>query len=168
MKTAEQVEIELLKSELEQQKAQNIEQKKDLALILTLADLPLPKNGLSTSINIAIAKTLLQEQMAKDNVILSFDEVGNPVLKQRRDGIDLDYFVDNKKMNLESYSDHTLIENKFTAGFEAKPSTQTGADPANTVVLPALKNNSSTLSNPYIAEESRTKLAQLGLTVQEH
>jgi hypothetical protein len=106
--------------------------------------------------------------MAKDGIIIKLDDAGNPVLKQRKDEAELDYYVDNKKADLESYTDMVLTASKFTASAEpgSAANAQTGA-PADAFVIPTLKNNHGQPSNTYIAAESRDKIERLNMILQE-
>ncbi len=91
----------------------HLEDKKQWTLRSALSGKKLPQNGLDASINILTAETLIKQQMAKEGIFVSFDEAGNPVLKTKRDGSDLDYFVDNKKVDYNEFLDGVLAQNKF-------------------------------------------------------
>ena len=105
-KTTHQVEVDNLK-------AQNLQDKKDFHLTNLLASKPLPKNGIPAEVNILTAKTLIQQEAAKNGLVINFDANGQPQLKQRKDGAEIDYFIDNKPVNYSSFVDGVLAQNKF-------------------------------------------------------
>ena len=94
-------------------KAQNLQDKKDFHLTNLLASKPLPKNGIPAEVNILTAKTLIQQEAAKNGLVINFDANGQPQLKQRKDGAEIDYFIDNKPVNYSSFVDGVLAQNKF-------------------------------------------------------
>jgi len=100
-------------TELENERTKNLNEKKQYLIKSMLAAKPLPKNGLPADVNILTAKTLLEQELAKNSLIISFDEMGNPLLRQRKDGGEIEYFVDNKKVDLSTFMDSTLAANKF-------------------------------------------------------
>jgi len=105
-KTAYQVELDNLK-------ARHLEDRKDFHLTNFLAGKPLPKNGIPPEVNILTAKTLIQNEATKNGLVISFDANGQPTLKQRKDGAEIDYFVDNKPINYSQFIDGVLAQNKF-------------------------------------------------------
>jgi hypothetical protein len=100
-------------TELSNMKLQNLNDKKGYMLKSVLAGKPLPKNGLKPEINIQLAKTLLEDDMAKKNLIITFDESGNAVLKEKKDGAESVYYVNNHPVNLDSFIDGVLAQNNF-------------------------------------------------------
>src|SRR6478609_1808580 len=100
-------------TELDNMKMQNTTDKKNYLLKSMLAGKPLPKNGLKAEINIQLAKTLLEDEMAKKHLLISFDEAGNPVLKEKKDGAEIPYFFENKPMDLSNFLDGVLAQNNF-------------------------------------------------------
>lgn len=104
-------------------------QKIDYALVLSLIGKPFPNNGFPAEINILTAKAVMLDNMAKKGITIGFNEHGFPEVKQIKDGILIDYFVDNKKIDIDSYTTSVLIENKFiqskeTSGQNAQPNQQ--------------------------------------------
>jgi hypothetical protein len=147
-------------AEIENLKAANLNDKKEFTLKSVLAGRPLPKNGLPQEINILTAKTLIQQEMAKHGLNVSFDEAGNPILKQRKDGADLDYYVDNKKVDFSGFIDGVLAQNKFVQiNDQQQQQSSNGGATGNNGSQPA----TGVPTNTSIAAESRSKLAQLGI-----
>lgn len=147
----------LHKTELENLKLQNLNDRKDYTLRSTLSGKPLPKNGLSQDINILTAKTLINQEMAKHGLVFYFDDNGNAVLKQKKDGAEIDYYVDNKSVNFDQFIDGVLAQNKFVQVNEPNP--QNPGPVNNPQPTPGNPTNST------IAAEIGNQLAMLGTTV---
>lgn len=139
----------------------NLNDKKQYILKSTLAARPLPKNGLPQEVNILTAQTLLQQDMAKHGLQILFDEAGNAVLKQRKDGADIDFFVDNKKVGYTDYVDGVLASNKFLQINDQSSQTSQGG-PGNTG---SQQSNNNNPVNQSILAESKAKMAELGMAV---
>lgn len=118
--------------ELDNLKTANLNDKKDFTLKSMLAAKPLPKNGLAPEINILTAKTLIQQEMAKMGLQVSFDDAGDPILRQIKDGTAIEYFVDNKKIDYSSFIDSVLANNKFVqVNDQPPPTNQAPGNPQN-------------------------------------
>lgn len=138
----------------------NLNEKKTYTLKSTLAAKPLPKNGLSQDINILTAQTLITQEMAKHGLNVTFDEAGNPVLKQRKDGTDMDYFVENKKVGYSDFIDSVLANNKFVQVNDQQSQQQNNGS-GDTY----RQQNNNSPRNESVVAESAAKLAELGLTI---
>jgi hypothetical protein len=103
----------LHQTEIENLRTQNLNDRKDFTLQSTLSGKPLPKNGLPQEINILTAKTLITQEMAKNGLIVTFDGNGQPLLKQRKDGAEIDFYVNNKQVGYADFIDGALAQNKF-------------------------------------------------------
>ncbi len=103
----------LHQTEIDNLKTQNLNDRKDFTLQSTLSGKPLPKNGLPQEINILTAKTLITQEMAKNGLIVTFDGNGQPLLKQRKDGAEIDFYVNNKQVGYADFIDGALAQNKF-------------------------------------------------------
>lgn len=147
-------------TELENLKAQNLADRKTFLLQSKLAGKPLPKNGLAPEINILTAKTLIDQDIAKNNLVIGFDANGNPTLKQRKDGAEIDYFVDNKPVNFDSFLDGVLAQNKFVQ-VNDQQGQQNGS--GNNIQQHQITSNAP--SNSTIASGIDAQLAMLGATV---
>ncbi|GEO08770.1 hypothetical protein [Segetibacter aerophilus] len=146
-------------TEIDNLKTANLNDKKEFTLKSKLAGKPLPKNGLPPEINILTAKTLISQEMAKQGIIVTFDEAGNPVLKQRKDGADIDYFVDNKKIDYDNFVDGVLASNKFVQINDPNPAPNPGQ--GNNPPQP----QRSFQSNAGVVSEIDGQLRELGITV---
>lgn len=159
-------EIERLNREAENIKAQyqaqvntlqenNLNDKKTFAFRTLLAGKPLPKNNLPASVNILTAENLIKQEMAKNGLAFHLDEFGNLILKQRKDGTDMDFFVNNKKVDAPDFIDGVLAQNKFIQiNDPGKPPINGGGGtpPATPPGTPV---------NSAIAQESAMKLESL-------
>jgi hypothetical protein len=137
---------------IQQIQQQHQTEKLDWNLQSTLAGKPLPKNGLPHDVNILTAKTLVNNEMAKNGLFIALGDNGLPVLKQKKDGSDMDYFVDNKKVDYASFVDGVLAQNKFLH--------LTDPNPQNP---PAPGNNPPTPGNPvnqHVVSELDSQLQQ--------
>lgn len=144
------------KTEIENLKAANLNDRKEFTMRSLLAGKPLPKNGLSADINILTAKTLIEQAMAKDSLQVMFDEAGQPLLKQRKDGTDIDFFVDNKKVDYSTFIDGVLAQNKFIQVNDPNPTPGPGNNPPTPPGNP---------TNAGIVSEIDAQMASLGITV---
>jgi hypothetical protein len=150
-------------TELDNLKTQNLKDKEQFTLKSVLSGKPLPKNGLNPEVNIQVAKTLVEQEMAKHGLNFLFDDAGNLVLKQKKDGAEIDYFVDNKKMDAGSFIDGVLAQNKFVhVSDQSSQNANNGA--GNNGFQPANQNNQNP-TNAAVVAESKAKLAELGMTV---
>ncbi|HRH60146.1 MAG TPA: hypothetical protein PL045_06220 [Chitinophagaceae bacterium] len=140
---------------------QNTENLKTFTLKSTLAGKPLPKNGLASEINILTAQTLVNQAMAKEGLSVLFNEAGMPVLKKRENGADIDYFVNNKKVEYSDFIDGVLAQNKFiqvndpnaTGGTgNTPPAAHAGGPqlPSNDAMVQSIQNQISQLTNGTI------------------
>lgn len=148
------------KTEIENLKMQNLNDRKDYTLRTKLSGKPLPKNGLSPEINILTAKTLISQDMAKNGLVYYFDDNGNAVLKQKKDGAEIDFFVDNKKIDFDSYLDGVLAQNKFVH-INDQQSNQSASGNSQQQANAAGNNQ----TNSTLASEVSNQLAMLGATV---
>lgn len=148
--------------ELENLKSQALNDKKQFTLKSVLSGKPLPKNGLSPEVNIQVAKTLVESEMAKHGLQFLFDDAGNLILKQKKDGAEIDYFVDNKKMDAGSFIDGVLSQNKFVHVSDSAQATNAGG---NNGYQQQSQQQNQNPTNSSVVEESKAKLAQLGITV---
>lgn len=148
--------------ELENLKSQALSDKKQFTLKSVLSGKPLPKNGLSPEVNIQVAKTLVESEMAKHGLQFLFDDAGNLILKQKKDGAEIDYFVDNKKMDAGSFIDGVLSQNKFVHVSDSAQATNAGG---NNGYQQQSQQQNQNPTNSSVVEESKAKLAQLGITV---
>jgi hypothetical protein len=149
----------LHQTELDNLKNQNLTDKKNYLLQTKLAGKPLPKNGLAPEINILTAKTLLEQDLAKHNLIITFDGNGQPILKQRKDGADIDFFVDNKQVTFDGFIDGVLAQNKFVQVQDSQPANgqnKTGQQNFAPTQLP---------SNQSVVSSIDAQLAELGVQV---
>lgn len=146
--------------ELDNLKKQNLNDRKQFTLRSILAGKPLPKNGLSADINILTAKTLLEQEMAKHGLQILFDENGSPILKQRKEGADIDYFVDNKKVDVSAFIDGVLAQNKFLQINDSDQATNAGGNNQQ-----QFNHNTSTPTNAQVVQETQELLSQIGATV---
>jgi hypothetical protein len=148
-------------TELENLRAQNINDKKQFTLKSVLSGKPLPKNGLAPDVNIQVAKTLVESEMAKHGLVFLFDDAGNMVLKQKKDGAEIDYFVDNKKVDASSFIDGVLAQNKYVHVNDSAQPTNGGN---NNFQQPQNVNPQAPV-NTSVVEESNRKLAELGINL---
>ncbi len=156
-----EAELKLMhKTEIENLKMQNLNDRKDYTLRSTLSGKSLPKNGLSPDINILTAKTLITQDMAKHGLVFYFDDNGNPVLKQKKDGAEIDYYVDNKPVNFDQFIDGVLAQNKFVQINDPNPPNPGGGN--NPQPTPGGTPNPT---NSTLAAEISSQLEQLGATV---
>jgi len=118
----------LHQTEIENLKTQNLNDRKDFTLTNVLSSKPLPKNGLPVDINILTAKTLIAQEMAKNGLIVHFDGNNQPILKQRKEGAEIDYYVDNKPVNYASFIDGVLAQNKFIQVNDPNPNNGGGGN----------------------------------------
>lgn len=143
--------------EIDNVKAEGLKERKAFTLKTKLSTKPLPKNGLDPEINILSANHLLDRDMAKNGLHFILDEAGNAILKQRKDGVDIDYFVDNKKVDLDSYIDGVLASNKFVQINDPNPpqpvngkgntfSPQSNVSPKNQIVVDEIDSQLAQLS----------------------
>lgn len=140
----------LHKTEIDNLSNKNRDVIKDFTLRSKLSGKPLPKNGLNPEINILTAKTLVQQELAKHGLVFHVDDNGNTVLKQRKDGTEIDYFVDNKPVNFDQFLDGVLAQNKFvqvndqqsnqSASGNNQQTTQTGNAPTNSTLAAEVGN----------------------------
>ncbi len=144
----------MYKSELENMKLSSLNDKKEFTLSTTLAGKPLPKNNLPQYVNILTAKTLVKEEMAKNGLQLSFDDFGNPVIKQLKEGAYVNYFVDNKPVDYNGFIDGVLAKDKFLQINDPQPTNGNGNRPPATG-QPGVPTNSS------IAQETQLMIDQL-------
>jgi hypothetical protein len=151
-KTMHQVEIDNLKS-------QNLNDRKDFLLTTKLSGKPLPKNGLSPEINILTAKTLISQEAAKQGLVVGFDANGQPTLKQRKDGAEIDFFVNNKVVNYDDFIDGVLAQNKFVQVNDSAPTNGHAGNTPPASGAPGMPTNASVASN------IDAQLAMLGATV---
>jgi hypothetical protein len=136
----------------------NLANQKTYAFRTLLAGKPLPKNNLPQNVNIITAEQLIQQEMSKNGLQFHLDEFGNLILKQRKDGSDLDYFVNNKKIEASDFIDGVLAQNKFIQINDKPPAPGGGTPP---IATPA----SGTPVNMSIVAESDQKIASLGLEI---
>jgi hypothetical protein len=133
--------------ELENLKAQNLQDKKDFHLTNFLAGKPLPKNGIPQEVNILTAKTLIQSEAAKHGLVVNFDANGQPTLKQRKDGAEIDFFIDNKPVNYSSFIDGVLAQHKFLQVNDPQPGNGQGNNQQQPTPPPGAKNNQAVVSS---------------------
>jgi hypothetical protein len=147
-------------AEIENLKTANLTDKNQYTLKSVLSGMPLPDNKLPKEINILTAQTLVEREMAKHGLNVSYDEANNPILKQRKDGADLEYYVDNKKISYNDFIAGVLAQNKFVQiNDQQQQQTGNGGATGNNGSQPA----TGVPTNTTIAAESRAKLSQLGL-----
>lgn len=118
-------------TEKEQLIAANLNDKKQFTIKGALAAKPLPNNGLPKHVNIKAATILLEEDMAKEDLILKFDAAGNPLLLQRKEGGEVPYYKNNKLVDFESYTDGVLAHNKFLQVSDNDPSSHNNGNANN-------------------------------------
>jgi hypothetical protein len=148
----------LHQTEIQNLKEQNLNDRKDFTLQSVLSGKPLPKNGLTPEINILTAKTLVTQEMAKQGLIVHFDGNGQPIIKQRKDGAEIDYYVNNKPVDYASFIDGVLAQNKFIQVNDPTPLNPGGGNnpPAN---------NPPTPTNGQVVSEIDSQLQMLGAKV---
>lgn len=142
------------KGELENMKLSSLNDKKEFTLSTTLAGKPLPKNNLPQYVNILTATTLVKQEMAKNGLQLSFDDFGNPVIKQLKEGAYVNYFVDNKPVDYNGFIDGVLAKDKFLQINDPQPTNGNGNRPLATG-QPGVPTNSA------IAQETQLMLDQI-------
>lgn len=152
LKRAHEIEIDNLKTA-------NLNDRKEFTLKSALASKPLPKNGLPADVNILTARTLIQQEMAKNNLLVNFDEAGNPVLRQRVDGAEVKYFKDNKEIDYSNFIDGVLAQNKFIQINDPNPTPTPGQ--GNNPQRP----NPSLPTNTAAVDAINKQLQELGMTV---
>lgn len=152
----------LHQTEIQNLKEQNLNDRKDFTLSSALSGKPLPKNGLPPEINILTAKTLISQEMAKNGLIVHFDGNNQPIIKQRKDGAEIDYYVDNKPVNYSNFIDGVLAQNKFVQINDPNPNPGGGGNnPGNG--NPA---NPAAPSNATVVSSIDAQLQQLGIGTQ--
>ncbi len=142
------------KAEVDNLQSRHTDERKKYSLRSKLAGKPLPKNGLPQEVNLLTAETLINNALAKNGLRVHLDEFGNQILKQVKDGAEVDYYVNNKIVNFDDLVDRTLADNKFVQINDPAP--QNGSA-GKTPLVPS----SNAQSNSTIAEESRLKLESL-------
>jgi hypothetical protein len=150
------------KTEVENLQSQHLNERKNYALRSSLASKPLPKNGVPQDVNIITAETLVKQEMAKHGLQFFFDEFGNAILKQRKDGADIDFFVDNKKIGYNDFIDGVLAQNKFLQLNDQ--SNQNGNNESGPGKKP-LVNAPGIPTNQAIVDETNVQLQMLGAIV---
>jgi hypothetical protein len=150
----------LHQTELDNLKNQSLVDKKNYLLQTKLAGKPLPKNGLAPEINILTAKTLLEQDLAKNNLTISFDANGQAILKQRKDGSEIDFFVDNKLVTFDGFIDGVLAQNKFVQINDSQ--SQQGPNKTNFQQPPPSTQHPS---NASVVADIDAQLIELGVQV---
>lgn len=145
--------------ELDNERNARLADRKDFTLTSILAGKNLPKNGLPADINILTAKTLIQAEAAKHGLIVGFDANNQPTLKQKKDGAEIDFFVDNKPVDYSQFIDGVLAQNKFLQINDPNPDKGGGGN------NPQPQPQPGTPSNPTAAASIDAQLAQLGAQV---
>lgn len=148
-------------TELQNEREGRLNDRKDFVLQSTLASKPLPKNGLPADINILTAKTLISQEMAKKGLIVQFDANNQPVLKQRKDGSEIDYFENNKPVSYADFIDGALAQNKFIQVNDPAPTPGGGNNPGGT----PNGGGQQTTANTSVVSAIDSQLAQLGVEV---
>lgn len=145
--------------EIDNLKRANLEDKRQFTLKSILAGKPLPKMGeLPLDTIILTAQNLISQEIAKNNLVVNFDEAGNPVLRQRVDGAEVKYFKDNKEIDYSSFIDGVLAQNKFVQVNDPKPPT-----PASGNNPPQPPNGNPT--NLAAVAEIERQMQELGATI---
>ena len=144
-------------TEVQNLKDQNLNDRKDFTLQSVLSGKPLPKNGLPSEINILTAKTLISQQMAKEGLIVHFDGNNQPIIKQRKDGAEIDYYVDNKPKSYQEFVDGVLATNRFLQINDPTPPNPGGGN------NPAAAHQATNPSNATAVSEIDSQMAMLGI-----
>jgi hypothetical protein len=180
MSVALETKIEILTKQLDSERAINLRRQRDVALIMKIVGRALPKNNLDPEINILTAKALIEQELSSKGLIIKFNEMGSDVIKQKVGDVEVDYYLDNKKVDLSSFVDATLKDKKFIDLNASNPDTR--HDDINSIVYQLAEQRVPTTpnvvagsdgqlrevagglrSNSTITEESKAKLKALGL-----
>lgn len=137
--------------------SKHLTDKKNWHMQTYLAGKPLPKNGLPADVNILTAKTLIEQEMAKHGLSIIYDEADQPHLKQKKDGTEIDYFVDNKKIGYSDFLDGVLAQNKFLQVNDPNPKSQEEGK--------TLQPDAQLPKNDAVVSGIDAQLASLGVTV---
>lgn len=150
---------QLHKTEIDNLNTSALNKRKDYALRNYLSSKPLLQIGKTPrEIAVLTAANRVKQKMAEQNLDYYLDEFDNVVLKQRKDGTDIDYFVDNKKIGFTQFTDRVLSDDGMLQinNDQAKSQTNGSGTP-----LVAASPQPGVPMNMQIAEESRLKLESL-------
>jgi hypothetical protein len=101
-------------TQIENLERTNEDKRRSYALRTHISNRPLVKIG-ETPKEIAVqtAENLIRQEMSKHNLVFHLDEFDNPFLKERKDGTEMEYYVDNKKVQFPDFVDGVLARNKL-------------------------------------------------------
>jgi len=85
--------------------------------------------------------------MSKKNLVFYLDEFDNPILKERKDGTDLPYFVDNKAVQFPDFVDGVLARNKLLQINDPNKNQQQNGSGAQFTTAPNTPRNNSIASD---------------------
>ena len=93
-------------------------------------------------------------------MVLNFTETGLPTLQQKKGEVYLDHYVDNKKVELNSYIQSVLTEKKFIQN----DSQSAEIVPKSPVINASHQSTSAHPKNQAVLAEVSAQLASLGYT----